>query len=88
MVKLGDYVRDTVTELEGRIICECRYLNGCIQMQIQPVGITEKGEVKKREWVDIEQLVKVEKESVQSDASQLDRRHGGSGEHPEERDKP
>lgn len=35
-LKLGDTVRDTITEFTGVVIAEHKYLNGCCRLSIQP----------------------------------------------------
>lgn len=35
-IELGDKVQDTVSGLVGVIVCETRWLHGCVRVTIQP----------------------------------------------------
>jgi len=43
MIRLGDVAKDRVTGFEGVTVARIEYLNGCIQYQLQPAGLGEKG---------------------------------------------
>ena len=58
-VKLGTKVRDNITGLEGIAIARCEYLNGCIQIQIQPQKLQENGKPVDDQWIDQQQIERV-----------------------------
>ena len=57
-IKLGDKVKDTITDLEGTAIAKTIYLNGCIQFQVQSKKLFN-GDVVEGSWVDEVQLIKI-----------------------------
>jgi len=61
MIKLGDIVKDTVTGLEGTAVAKIKYMNDCIQYEVQPKGLKD-GTIIKSVWVDEGQLI-VKKEA-------------------------
>lgn len=56
--ELGDKLRDRVSEVEGICIGRIEYLNGCRQYAIKP-KIGKDGKVHDAEWVDSQQVEKV-----------------------------
>lgn len=53
---LGKKVRCTITGFTGIATAEIKYINGCMQYQIQPEGLQENGSPIKSLWVDKGQL--------------------------------
>ncbi len=60
-VQNGDLVRDTITGLEGIVVCRSEWLNGCVRITIQPKKLSEKGVPVEPSTVDIEQVKMVKK---------------------------
>jgi len=60
-IKLGDKVKDSITDFEGVVIARIEYLNGCIRYSVQPTKLNEKGEIAETAWIDEQQLVKKSK---------------------------
>jgi len=56
MIRLGDKVRDKITEFEGTATAKAEYLNGCIQYLIQPKYNKDKHELPEPEWIDEQQI--------------------------------
>ena len=63
-IKLGQYVKDTITDYEGIVTGKCEYLNGCVQFRIQPQKLDKDGDMKDPEWIDIDQLVATKKPAI------------------------
>ena len=61
MIELGDKVKDTITDLEGTAVAKIKYMNNCIQYEVQPKGLKD-GTIIKSVWVDEGQLI-VKKEA-------------------------
>ena len=57
MIKLGEIVKDTVTDFEGMAVARCVYLNGCIRIEVQPKGLDKDGKIVDAVWIDESQLV-------------------------------
>ena len=74
-IELGDLVKDLVTGLEGVAIAECRYLNGCVQFEIQPEA--EYNILPKSEWVDKIQIRKTGGTYLEQDLDEPSMSHGG-----------
>ena len=55
-IKLGDKVKDTITGFEGIATSQIKFLNGCVQIGIQPYGLTKDGDVKEQHFVDSQQI--------------------------------
>lgn len=55
-MKNGDIVKDRVTGFKGMVVCISEWLNGCRRVTVQPTELDEKGEVRKTEAFDVEQL--------------------------------
>jgi len=68
-INLGDKVVDTVTGLKGTAITKIEFLNGCIQFQVQPKGITSEGKIMESEYIDQQQLELVSKPKVKKEKS-------------------
>ena len=60
MVELGDKVRDTITGLEGVVVCVTRWLNGCLRVGVQPTTLDDKGNVRDIVHIDMPQVEKIE----------------------------
>lgn len=56
MIKLGDKVKDTITDYEGTVIAKIIYLNGCVRYEVKAKGLKD-GKPIDSEWIDEEQLV-------------------------------
>jgi len=54
-MKLGDYVKDKITGFEGVAVARAEYLNGCIFIQVQPVGLKD-GKIIESEWIDEQRI--------------------------------
>lgn len=52
---LGDKVKDIVSGTKGIASAECRYLNGCVQIEISPKA-KEDGTLVPSLWVDVQQV--------------------------------
>jgi len=78
MIKLGDIVKDTVTGLEGTAVAKIKYMNDCIQYEVQPKGLKD-GSIIKSVWVDEGQLI-VKKEAKIKKVKE--KPPGGSGSVP------
>lgn len=76
-IKLGDKIRDKLTNLEGTAIAKATYLNGCIQYQIMPRELKDSKPVEDI-WIDEVQLEIVEENNVE----EAEPRHGGVRCHP------
>jgi hypothetical protein len=57
--QLGEKLKDTVTGLTGIATQKCEMLNGCVQFYLQPPRKKD-GDAQKGEWVDDQQLVKLD----------------------------
>ena len=55
-IKLGQKVKDNVTEFTGIAVAKCLYLNGCVQFQIVPKFNPVSGILYRNLWVDESQL--------------------------------
>jgi len=56
MVKLGDKVKDSITKFDGIAVAICRYLNGCVSVEVRPTGLDKDGKMKEAKWIDEQQL--------------------------------
>ncbi len=63
-VENGDKVRDMISGLEGIVVGETTYLNGCVRFIVQP-KINKDGKVPDSEWVDSQQIKILEKKAFQ-----------------------
>jgi len=57
MIKLGDKVKDIITDFEGTAVARCVYLNGCVRCEIQPKGLDKDGKIVEAIWIDESQLI-------------------------------
>ena len=55
MVKLGDYVTDSITGLSGVVVGRAEYLYGCVSCQVQPKKLKD-GASLDAEWIDEQRL--------------------------------
>ena len=58
----GDFARDTISGLEGRVVCTSNWLYGCRRLTLQPMGMNEKGGPLESYTFDEDQLVLVKSE--------------------------
>jgi hypothetical protein len=56
MISLGQYVRDTVTEFVGVVVCRAVWLNGCVRLSVQP-KVGSDGKLPEMQWIDEPQCV-------------------------------
>lgn len=63
-IKLGQVVRDTLTDLEGTVVGRCEWLYGCVRVIIQPKG-SKDGKPHETFWVDEPQVEVVKVKAVQ-----------------------
>jgi hypothetical protein len=54
-IKLGDKAKDTITGLTGTVIARYEFLNGCVQLRIQPNEVKD-GKPVEGSTFDIEQM--------------------------------
>lgn len=54
-MKLGDTVKDTVTDFTGTVVSRHEYLNGCVRLSVQPRELKD-GKPIESQGFDIEQL--------------------------------
>lgn len=76
-IKLGDKVKDKLTDLEGTAVAKAVYLNGCIQYQIMPKELKDSKPVEDI-WIDEVQLELLEA----NDIEEPEPIHGGVRSHP------
>ena len=82
MIKLGERVKDTVTDFKGMAIARCEYLNGCIRIQVQPKELNKDGKIIESEWIDEGQLIReIEEEAL---GLRREKKYGGPGTVPSE----
>lgn len=55
MIKLGDKVRDTITNYSGVVIAETRWLHGCTRVGVQAEELHE-GKLIEPEWFDVNRV--------------------------------
>jgi len=58
MIKLGDKVKDTITDFGGMAVARCVYLNGCVRIEMRPKGLDKDGNIVEAIWIDESQLEK------------------------------
>ena len=80
MIKLGERVKDTVTDFKGMATARCVYLNGCVRIQVQPKELTKDGKMLDTEWIDEGQLEVLEKPLAEAKEKEI----GGPGTVPSE----
>jgi hypothetical protein len=49
---LGEMVKDKVTGFTGMVMARTEYLNGCVQVLVQPKGCDKEGKPKESVWMD------------------------------------
>ena len=81
MIKLGDKVKDIITDFEGTAVARCIYINGCVRCEIQPKGLDRDGKMIDAVWIDESQLI-VLKETESQEKKEKDT--GGPGSVPSE----
>lgn len=54
-INLGDRARDTITDFEGIVTGECRYLTGCVQLLLAPV-VGSDGALRESQWFDTDRV--------------------------------
>lgn len=58
-IHLGDRARDLITDYEGVVTGECRYLTGCEQVLLSP-KVGDDGKLRGGEWFDADRCVVIE----------------------------
>ena len=76
MIKLGDKVKDTITDFEGTVVAKIDYLNGCIRYEVKPQGLKD-GKTIEAEWIDETQLIVIGKKKIRKNDDP-----GGPGDIP------
>jgi len=79
-IKLGDQVKDNITDLEGTVIAKATYLHGCTQCEVQPRKLKD-GLPIEAVWVDEPQLEVIRPEKLKK-IKKIKPRHGGLRNHP------
>jgi len=54
IILIGNKVKDTVTGLVGTVVAKCIYLNGCVQLLVQPKVVEHR--IVEGYWIDETQL--------------------------------
>jgi len=72
--KLGDEVTETITGFTGVAVAKIEFLNGCTQFAVQPKGLTKDGEMQDKQFIDIQQL-----EVVRKDTKKDEKKDGPGG---------
>ena len=80
MIKLGDKVKDMITDFEGTVIARTVYLNGCVRYGVQAKKLKD-GVPVDCIWLDEEQLIKKTEKKVRI---QKEESTGGPGSVPSE----
>ena len=62
-IKIGDIAIDRITGFQGTVTAKTEWLNGCVRFCIQPKKLKENGSPVEAEWVDAEQVERVEKKA-------------------------
>ncbi len=52
--KLGQKVKDNITQFAGTVTARCEYITGCTQFLVQPP--TKDGDFKEPHWFDVDRL--------------------------------
>lgn len=55
-IGLGDRVKDTVTGLQGIVVCVTTWLHGCIRYGVQPEEVTKEGKAAEPMYFDQTQV--------------------------------
>lgn len=50
-IKLGSYVRDTISLFTGTVVCRAEWLNGCVRYSVQP-RVDKDGKLPDPNWID------------------------------------
>ena len=59
-VQFEKLYRDRITGFEGVCTGICRYVSGCDQVLLQPIGLDKDGKRKESIWIDDERLIDVD----------------------------
>jgi len=79
LIKLGDKVKDMITDFEGTAVARCVYLNGCVRCEIQPKGLDKDGKIVEAIWIDESQLIVLKETESQE---KKEKNTGGPGSIP------
>lgn len=60
-IKLGDLVKDNITEFKGIAIARAKYLYGCEQILVAPQQLTSEGQTADSIWFDDQRIELVER---------------------------
>lgn len=61
-IQLGDTIRDTITGVQGVVVCISKWLNGCETLTVQKRELDKDGRPHDRLAFDVEQVALVEAE--------------------------
>lgn len=54
-IRLGDKVKDSITDFQGTVVAIAHWLHGCTQCAVQPKELKD-GKIIESEWIDEPQL--------------------------------
>ncbi len=80
-IRLGDKVRDKLTDLEGTVTARTEYIYGCTQFEVTPRTLHE-GKPVEGPWIDEPQLELVKPIKKIKKKKQTVPPHGGNRSHP------
>lgn len=89
-IDFGDTARDTITGLEGVVVCKTQWIHGCLRIGLQPREVKD-GKPVEATYFDEPQLVlvsKVEGRKVDTSTPQTASKPGGPRPSPERRADP
>ena len=76
-IKLGDVVKDVITNFEGIVTSKCKYITGCTHYGIAPLELKD-GRPQESYWLDSQRIEFVKKSALSKSASPK----GGPQSHP------
>lgn len=87
MIKLGDKVKDSITDFKGTVVAKIVYLNGCVRYEVKSKELKD-GKTIESEWIDEGQLTICPKSLSFKGKAKTDkeirRNSGGPGNVPSE----
>ena len=66
-IQMGDEVKDTLSGYQGIAAGFMRYLTGCDQILINPVGVDKEGKLRESHYFDVERVVVIEEQKVKEE---------------------
>lgn len=76
-IKLGDVVKDVITDFEGVVTARCSYITGCTHYGVTPIELKD-GRPQDFVWLDEQRVVFVKKSALSKSAVPK----GGPQSHP------